>query len=166
MTSSERDREHFIPIRVTDLVEYLCRESGPRAGQVLTEDDRTRFRRFARAVSFHLHAIYLSELRRLKDAYAPFDPDSATRPLKPIAPEDRPAKMDKLFVERKRPVPGLLMLDQPTQVYFPSEPAQDRSVDDLQDEDRQAVRRLFRLIFDVTEGRPVACKSSSRTTPT
>jgi len=60
--------------------------------------------------------------------------------------------LHKLFAERKRPVPGLLMLDQPTQVYFPPEPAQDRSVDDLEDEDRQAVRRLFRLIFDVTEG--------------
>jgi Protein of unknown function (DUF3732) len=59
--------------------------------------------------------------------------------------------LHKLFVERNRPVPGLLMLDQPTQVYFPSEPSEDRSVDDLEDEDRQAVRRLFRLIFDVTE---------------
>ena len=75
--------------------------------------------------------------------------------------------LHKLFVERNRPVPGLLMLDQPTQVYFPPEPAQDRSLDDLVDEDRQAVRRLFRLIFDVAEGGwPVACKSSSRTTPT
>jgi hypothetical protein len=59
--------------------------------------------------------------------------------------------LHKLFVERNRPVPGLLMLDQPTQVYFPPEPTEDRSVDDLEDEDRQAVRRLFRLIFDVTE---------------
>ncbi len=59
--------------------------------------------------------------------------------------------LHKLFVERKRPVPGLLMLDQPTQVYFPPEPSEDRSVNDLQDEDRQAVRRLFRLIFDLTD---------------
>ncbi len=59
--------------------------------------------------------------------------------------------LHKLFVERKRPVPGLLMLDQPTQVYFPPEPTEDRSVDDLEDEDRQAVRRLFRLIFEVVE---------------
>lgn len=61
MQIDRRDREHFIPIRVTDLVEYLCRESGPRHGQVLTDEDQTRFRRFARAVSFHLHAIYLTE---------------------------------------------------------------------------------------------------------
>ncbi|HEY7328030.1 MAG TPA: DUF3732 domain-containing protein [Gemmataceae bacterium] len=59
--------------------------------------------------------------------------------------------LQKLFVERKRPVPGLLMLDQPTQVYFPPEPTEDRSVDELEDEDRQAVRRLFTLIFEVVE---------------
>ena len=97
MTSSERDREHFIPIRVTDLVDYLCRESGPSRGQVLSEDDRTRFRRFARAVSFHLHAIYLSELRRLKDAYAPFDPDVDPKPLVAISDEQRAAALERLF---------------------------------------------------------------------
>lgn len=59
--------------------------------------------------------------------------------------------LHKLFVERKRPVPGLLMFDQPTQVYFPPEAKEDRSVDDLEDEDRQAVRRLFLLIFEVVE---------------
>ena len=59
--------------------------------------------------------------------------------------------LHKLFVERKRPVPGLLMLDQPTQVYFPPEPTEDKSVDELEDEDRQAVRRLFTLIFEVVE---------------
>jgi hypothetical protein len=59
--------------------------------------------------------------------------------------------LQKLFVEKQRPVPGLLMFDQPTQVYFPPEPSEDRSLDDLDDDDRQAVRRLFRLIFDVTE---------------
>ncbi|MFY0537852.1 DUF3732 domain-containing protein [Nannocystis pusilla] len=59
--------------------------------------------------------------------------------------------LQKLFIERQRPVPGLLIFDQPTQVYFPPEPSDDRSLDDLDDDDRAAVRRLFRLIFDVTE---------------
>jgi hypothetical protein len=59
--------------------------------------------------------------------------------------------LQKLFVEKKRPVPGLLMFDQPTQVYFPPEASEDRSVEDLEDDDREAVRRLFRLIFVVTE---------------
>ena len=90
-------KEHFIPIRVTDLVEYLCRESGPRHGQVLSEDEQARFRRFARAVSFHLHAIYLGELRRLKDAYAPFDPDADPKPLVPITEDERAAALERLF---------------------------------------------------------------------
>ena len=59
--------------------------------------------------------------------------------------------LHKLFVSKKRPVPGLLMLDQPTQVYYPPDPTEDRSLDDLVDEDREAVRRMFRLIFRVTE---------------
>jgi hypothetical protein len=59
--------------------------------------------------------------------------------------------LQKLFVEKMRPVPGLLMFDQPTQVYFPPEASEDRSVEDLEDDDREAVRRLFRLIFAVTE---------------
>ncbi len=91
------EREHFIPIRVTDLVEYLCRESGPRSGQTLTADEQERFRRFARAISFHLHTVYLAELRRLKDAYAPFDPDADPKPLVPISEEQRAAALNRLF---------------------------------------------------------------------
>ncbi|QDV37686.1 DUF3732 domain-containing protein [Tautonia plasticadhaerens] len=60
--------------------------------------------------------------------------------------------LHKLFVEKQRPVPGLLMFDQPTQVYYPPDPAEDRSIDDLVDEDREAVRRMFKLIFNVTQG--------------
>lgn len=59
--------------------------------------------------------------------------------------------LQKLFQERARPVPGLLIFDQPTQVYYPPERVLDRSVDDLDDEDQREVKRLFRLIFDVTE---------------
>ena len=59
--------------------------------------------------------------------------------------------LHKLFVEKQRPVPGLIMFDQPTQVYYPPDPAEDRSVDDLVDEDREAVRRMFKLIFKVTQ---------------
>lgn len=58
--------------------------------------------------------------------------------------------LQKLFAEKKRPVPGLLIFDQPTQAYFPADPSEDRSVEELEDNDREAVRRLFRFIFDVT----------------
>lgn len=59
--------------------------------------------------------------------------------------------LQKWFAEKHRPVPGLLMLDQPTQVYFPADQREDRSVDELADDDREAVKRLFKFIFDVTE---------------
>lgn len=57
--------------------------------------------------------------------------------------------LHKFFVERARPVPGLLILDQPTQAFYPPDPADDRTLGELKDEDREAVRRLFRLIFEV-----------------
>jgi len=58
--------------------------------------------------------------------------------------------LHKWFVEKKRPVPHFLMLDQPTQVYFPPDVGENTNVENLEDEDRQAVERLFKLIFDVT----------------
>src|SRR6185312_2886378 len=89
------DREHFIPVRVSDLVEFLCHESGPADGQRLDPDERTRFRRFARSVSLHLHAVYQDELRRLKDGYAPFDPDANPKPLTPPPADRRAACQEK-----------------------------------------------------------------------
>ena len=54
------------------------------------------------------------------------------------------------FVNHERPVPRFLILDQPTQAYFPpDENVLDRSVDDLKDEDREAVEKMFKLIFSV-----------------
>ena len=51
------------------------------------------------------------------------------------------------------PVPHFLFLDQPSQVYYP--PDQNIKIDDtmekMSDRDRQALRRIFNLIFDVVE---------------
>ena len=60
------------------------------------------------------------------------------------------------FISRNRPVPGLLILDQPSQVYFPSYDAY-RALGgeevDLEEvgADVVAVRRMFSFLFDVTE---------------
>lgn len=53
------------------------------------------------------------------------------------------------FSHRDRPVPGFLFLDQPSQVYFPSERqvAAEMSVDDLSEDDRSAVKRMFQYVF-------------------
>lgn len=58
--------------------------------------------------------------------------------------------LHRFFIQHGRPVPRLLMLDQPTQAYFPSDVAQARGDMDT-DPDRLAVRRLFELIRDVVD---------------
>jgi hypothetical protein len=55
------------------------------------------------------------------------------------------------FVERARPVPRFLFLDQPSQVYFPAEKDVDGSMSLVSEDDRLAVSRMFRLIFDAVK---------------
>lgn len=52
------------------------------------------------------------------------------------------------FTEQNRPVPRILFLDQPSQVYFPPERDVDGSLDSIQNEDRIALRRMFELVFE------------------
>lgn len=56
--------------------------------------------------------------------------------------------LHRYFVRQKRPVPHLLMLDQPTQAYYPSELEQVSGVP-TRDEDRLAVHRLYELLQTV-----------------
>ncbi|MEZ0076300.1 DUF3732 domain-containing protein [Planotetraspora sp. GP83] len=56
--------------------------------------------------------------------------------------------LHRYFVRQGRPVPRILMLDQPTQVWYRSEVDQ-ASGAPSSDSDREAVNRLFRLIHDV-----------------
>lgn len=95
--SEFQNREHFIPVRVADLVDFLCHESGPLRGQTLTDSDQAGFRRFARSVVGHVHTTYQAEIRRLKEAYAAFDPDADPKPLQTPTPEERAAELEKLF---------------------------------------------------------------------
>jgi hypothetical protein len=53
------------------------------------------------------------------------------------------------FVDKSRPVPRFLFLDQPSKAYFPAERDVDGSLDDIADEDRSAVVRMFGLLRDV-----------------
>jgi hypothetical protein len=56
--------------------------------------------------------------------------------------------LHRYFVRSNRPVPHLLMIDQPTQAYFPSDVEKLSGVP-TRDEDREAVRRLYQLMYDV-----------------
>jgi hypothetical protein len=55
------------------------------------------------------------------------------------------------FTERDRPVPRFLFLDQPSQVYFPPEKDVDGSMGNVGEDDRLAVSRMFRFVFDIVE---------------
>jgi len=67
--------------------------------------------------------------------------------------------LHKHFVTQKSPVPNFLILDQPTQVYFPDEDdyasytALEGSIEDTEttEHDTVAVQRMFQLLFDVCE---------------
>jgi methyl-accepting chemotaxis protein len=60
--------------------------------------------------------------------------------------------LHKWFVEKDRPVPRFLMIDQPAQYYFPSDIPKDSDIDALPDEEREAVNRMFRFVFDTIAG--------------
>ena len=55
--------------------------------------------------------------------------------------------LHKLFCRRKRPVPGLLMFDQPSQAHYPPERDEEGRIENLTDEDRTAVRLLFESLY-------------------
>ena len=85
------DREHYIPLRLTDLIELLSKD------KQLPPDQRDSFCRLGQLVSAVFHFEYYSQLKDLKDAYAPFDPDRETCTLRKVLPEERQKLQDALF---------------------------------------------------------------------
>ncbi|HEY7329424.1 MAG TPA: DUF3754 domain-containing protein [Gemmataceae bacterium] len=85
------DREHFIPLRKSDLIDLLCRD------KKLSPSERDSFRSFCVLVSSVFHFEYLKQLEELKDAYAPFDPDADTKPLRTVSDEQRRKDEEQLF---------------------------------------------------------------------
>ena len=56
------------------------------------------------------------------------------------------------FRRRRRPVPGFLILDQPTQAYYPPDRIEGGLDQIEKDADRRAVQALFRLMHQACEG--------------
>src|SRR5215218_5838028 len=86
-----RHREHFIPLRKSELIDLLCREPG------MTAADQDAFRRLAQLLSASIHFEHHRRLEDLKDAYAPFDPDADTRALREFTPEQKKEKLSGLM---------------------------------------------------------------------
>ncbi|ARM82909.1 DUF3732 domain-containing protein [Marinobacter salarius] len=58
----------------------------------------------------------------------------------------------KWFIKQNRPVGRFIFFDQPTQVYFPSDTSVTGDIEEIEnDEDREAVKRMFKWIFKVVE---------------
>lgn len=91
--TKEVNRETFIPYRRTDLIE-LCLQDG----QLGSASART-FRDFCEILSAFYHFKFHAYLERLKDNYAPFDPNAATQELEPQTPEKRAAMLAELTAD-------------------------------------------------------------------
>lgn len=59
--------------------------------------------------------------------------------------------LQRFFIERDRPVPAFLVLDQPSQAFFPRDRDTGGDLDELTDTDRENTRRLYELTFQVVE---------------
>jgi hypothetical protein len=88
-----KDREHFIPLRKSDLVNLLCGD------KEFPRDQEETFRQFCRLLSATYHFEYQKRLEELKDAYAPFDPDADTKPLVKLDAAEKGRRLDELFEE-------------------------------------------------------------------
>ena len=86
-----KDREHYIPLRQSDLVELLCTDLGHNRDAVQL------LRQFNTLLSATFHYEYYRLLDDLKNEYAPFDPDAVTLAIKQYTPEERTGKLDELY---------------------------------------------------------------------
>ena len=59
--------------------------------------------------------------------------------------------LHRWFREQKRPVPGILVFDQPSQAHYPPEVDQSGRIDTLQDADRRAVHDLFEFMHSASQ---------------
>ena len=57
--------------------------------------------------------------------------------------------LQRFFIEQRRPVPSFLVLDQPSQAFFPRDRDTGGDLDELTDTDRENTRRLYALTFEV-----------------
>jgi hypothetical protein len=85
------DREHYIPLRRSELVDVLARD------QNLPTEQGEAFRKFCQILTALFHFQYHDKLEELKDEYTPFDPDRVTHPLKELSLDARELKQQQLF---------------------------------------------------------------------
>jgi hypothetical protein len=88
------DRNAFIPYRRSDLVE-LCIAEGK-----LNTQQAQKFREFSEILAAYYHFEFHRDLESIKESFAPFNPDSATKSIRDLTPEeyrDREQRLVKSF---------------------------------------------------------------------
>ena len=88
--SNTPTREHYIPLRKTDLVRALADDAR------LVAEDRRQFLQLCQLLEATFHHEYHARLDDLKDTYAPFDPDADTV-RRELSAADRERSADALF---------------------------------------------------------------------
>src|SRR5438046_2101405 len=86
-----KDREHYIPLRRSELIEALCAAKG------LSRPGREALRQCCRLVTATYHFEYHQRLDDLKNEHAPCDPDAVTVTLKPLGEEAKERQLGRLF---------------------------------------------------------------------
>lgn len=56
--------------------------------------------------------------------------------------------LQEFFIETNRPVPSFIVLDQPSQAFFPRDRESGGDLTELSDTDRENTRKLYRMMFD------------------
>jgi len=59
--------------------------------------------------------------------------------------------LQAFFIEHHRPVPGFLVLDQPSQAFFPRDREAGGDLDELTDTDREHTRQLYQMLHTVVD---------------
>ena len=59
--------------------------------------------------------------------------------------------LQRYFITNRRPVPRFIVLDQPSQAFFPRDRETGGDMDELSDTDRESTRQLYSLINDVVD---------------
>lgn len=92
------DREHYIPLRVSDLIAFLTDGKGTKVeSPPLSQSEAEDFQRLSLLVTQYYHLFFNAQLQRMKDAFAPFDPDAETVSLADLQTEQRTAAIERLF---------------------------------------------------------------------
>lgn len=61
--------------------------------------------------------------------------------------------LHRFFIERARPVPRFVLIDQPSQAFFPPDRPSGGDLDELTDTDREHTKDLYQLMYDEAEAR-------------